>query len=660
MTGVAGNPIIDAIDAEALEEQEAARRAQATLEEEGAVKGWLKRIEDGREFDKHARDLYAKDRRYCQAVANSDVFDVQVPIAGTYVNILTTFLYARDPETSVELAEGVSPRIKADAKAFAATLEIVIGRLWRKGRLKHAVDPMVRSALSVGIGWLKAAWHRQTGADPATLQEIDGLRENLAAINQLNTQLAEESPESAMQRAELQQRLAAAEEQAARVIFSGLVIDFIRAEDIQVAPECPTLRDYASAPWIAHRYFLPMAEAKAEHPEAAEALKSATAYFPVTPRSTEPEGFNGQARGEQADAFSKGAAGSDNSKAHVCIWEIWDRKTGHIITVAEGCNRYLRQPWQPAQRSLRFYPFFSWAPLWNDGQRHPQSLVDRSRSLLDEYDRIRTNYRMHRRRAIPKTGFDRGALDPGDADKLEAAVSNEMVGLDLKGQRADQVIFPITYNQVDPALYDTAVIRQELEMIWGVQEALSSSIRVAKTATEADIQQQGTESRMGYDRDSLDEMLTELAVYTAELATSPNGLTAEDATGAAGEEALWVNVPDPELLESLVHVDIRAGSSGKPATALRQQQWAVLLPQLQEAAIQIGQMRGSPPQDVANCLEQLAVETVKRAGDTSIDPYSFIPQPPPAGGVPPEAMPPGLSPDVPLPGLPPEAALPPI
>lgn len=679
MTGEV-NPIIDAIDAEALEQAEAERRAQAALEEEGAVRGWLKRIEDAREFDQHARKTYALDRRYCQATANSDVFDVQVPIAGTYVNILTTFLYARDPETSVELAEGISARIKADAKAFAQTLEIVIGRLWRKGRLKHAADPMVRSALSVGIGWFKAAWHRQTGADPATLQEIDSLRENLAAINQLNTQLAEETPEAASQRAELQQRLAAAEEQAARVIFSGLVIDFVRAEDIQVAPECPTLRDYASSPWIAHRYFLPMAKAKAEHPEAAEALKSATSYFPVTPRATEPEGFNGQGRGEQADAFTKGAAGSDNSKAHVCIWEVWDRETGHILTVAEGCTRYLRQPWQPEQRTTRFYPFFSWAPLWNDGQRHPQSLVDRSRSLLDEYDRIRTNYRMHRRRAIPKTGFDRGALDPEDAQKLEGAVSNEMVGLDLKGQRPDQVVFPISYNQIDPALYDTSVIRQELEMIWGVQEALSSSIRVAKTATEADIQQQGTESRMGYARDSLDEVLTDLAVYTAELATSPNGLSVEDATGAAGEEALWVTVPDPELLDSIVHVDIRAGSSGKPATALRQQQWAVLLPQLQEAAIQIGQMRGASPQDLANCLEQLAVETVKRAGDTSIDPYQFIPQAPapvdpamaalPAPGVPADGLPPGippemlaeggLPPDAPPPGLPPDVAPPPL
>jgi len=629
MTGP-GDQLVQAIEADELEQAEAERRAAATLEEEGAVKSWLKRIEEAREFDKEARKGYAKDRTYCQEQANADVFDVRVPIAGTYVGILTTFLYARDPETSVELAEAVSARIKEDAKAFATTLEIVIGRLWKKGKLKAAADPLVRSGLSVGIGWIKGAWHRETGNNPALQQEISGLQSSLAAINQLQTSLAEGIVgDDSAQRAELEQRLQQAEDEAQRIIFNALCIDFVRAEDIQVAPECASLQGYVDSPWIAQRLFMPMEKAKATYPEAAEFLGSATTYFRVPGRQVDGAGFNGSSPVEQADAFTKGPAGAtDTSKACVCVWELWNKETGHIITLAEGCPRYLRQPFKPEQRTTRFYPFFSWAVIWNDGARHPQSLVDRSRSLLDEYNRTRTNFKTHRRRAIPKTGFDRGALDQVDATKLETAVSNEMVGLDLQGNRPDQVVFPISYNQIDPALYDTQVIRAELEMIWGVQEALSSSIQTAKTATEADIQQQGTESRIGYARDSLDEMLSDFAVYTAELSISPNGLTPEEAAGMAGDEALWVNMPEPELLDGMVQVDIRAGSSGKPATALRQQQWSVLLPQLQQSAMQIGQLRGASPLDIANCLEQLAVETVKRAGDTGIDPYSFIPQAP--------------------------------
>ncbi|WP_313642337.1 hypothetical protein [Stenotrophomonas sp.] len=630
MTGP-GDQLVEAIEADELEQAEAERRAAATLEEEGAVKSWLKRIEEAREFDKDARKGYAKDRTYCQERANADVYDVRVPIAGTYVGILTTFLYARDPDTSVDLAEAVSARVKADAKAFATTLEIVIGRLWKKGKLKAAADPLVRSGLSVGIGWMKGAWHRETGNNPALQQEIAGLQSSLAAISQLQADLAEGIVgDDSAQRAELEQRLQQAEDEAQRIIFNALCIDFVRADDIQVAPECACLQNYVDSPWIAQRLFMLVEKAKATYPDAAELLASATAYFRVPGKTADGAGFGGAAGAEQADAFTKGPAGAtDSSKACVCVWELWNKETGHVLTLAEGCPRYLRQPFKPEQRTTRFYPFFSWAVIWNDGERHPQSLVDRSRSLLDEYNRTRTNFRTHRSRAIPKTGFDRGTMDPLDAKRLEDASSNEMVGLDLQGQRPDQVLFPISYNQIDPALYDTQVIRAELEMIWGVQEALSSSIQVAKTATEADIQQQGTESRIGYARDSLDEMLSDFARYTAELAISPNGLSFEDAAGMAGDDAFWVNMPEPELLDSMVQVDIRAGSSGKPATALRQQQWSILLPQLQQAAIQIGQMRGASPLDIANCIEQLAVETVKRAGDTSIDPYSFIPQAPP-------------------------------
>ncbi len=629
MTGP-GDQLVQAIEADELEQAEAERRAAATLEEEGAVKSWLKRIEEAREFDKEARKGYAVDRLWCQNKALEKIFDVRVPIAGTYVGILTTFLYARDPEVSVELAEAVSARIKEDAKALATTLEIVVSRLWKKGKLKAVAKPLVRSSLSVGIGWMKAAWHRETGNNPALQQEIASLQSSLAAINQLQASLSEGIVgDDSAQRAELEQRLLQAEDEAQRIIFNALCLDFVRADDIQVAIECACLESYQDSPWIAQRLFMPMDKAKAAYPDVADFLGSAATYFRVPGRQVDGAGFDGSSSVEQADAFTKGAAGAtDASKACVCVWELWNKETGHVITLAEGCARYLRQPFKPEQRTTRFYPFFSWAVNYNDGERHPQSLADRSRSLLEDYNRIRTNSRTHRRRAIPKTGFDRGTMSPEDASRLEGAVSNEMVGIDLQGQRPEQVVFPISYNQIDPALYDTTDIRAELEMIWGIQEAISSTIRTPKTATEADIQNQGTESRIGYSRDSLDETLSDLAQYTVELAISPNGLSFEDAAAMAGDDAFWVNMPEPELLDSMVQVDIRAGSSGKPATALRQQQWSILLPQLQQAAIQIGQMRGSSSMDIANCIEQLAVETVKRAGDTSIDPYSFIPQAP--------------------------------
>lgn len=622
---------VEVLDADAAAEQARAAEANRILQEEADVGAWLKRIDEAREFDKAARKGYAIDRRYCEDSVDPEVYDVSVPIAGTYVNILTGFLYTRDPETSVQPAESAGPSRVEDAKMLSRTLEIVIANLWKRGKLKAAADQMVRSGLTIGIGWMKAAWHRETERDPATDRQISTLRTQIAQLQATERQLAEgDAPNPDELRAQYEQQLAGLEDNVEQVIYSGLCIDFVRGDDMQVAIQCPTLKDYGTSPWIVQRIFRPIEKAKAEYPDVADRLSSATLYYNV--RSSDAEKRAGQVSDTDADAYS--TAGStrttnESAAANVCIWELWNRETGQVLTLASGLKRYLRAPFTPDQKSTRFYPFFQWAPLWVDGRRHPQSLVDRSRSLLDEYNRTRTNYREHRRRAIPKLGFDNGAVEPEEAEKMKAGAVGEMVGLNLSGGSPNTVLFPIQYNQIDPALYDTATIRSELELIWGIQEALSSTITVAKTATEADIQDRGTESRIGYQRDTLDETLSDLSVYTAEVSMSPNGLTHDDVVAIAGPEAFWITTGDLGMVEALVAVDIRAGSSGKPATAMKQQQWSVLLPQLQQAVMQIGQMRGASPMDIADSLEQLVVETIKRTGDTGIDPYSIIPQAPP-------------------------------
>lgn len=653
MTPQTENVLVVEIDAEQAAEQQRAVAAQQLQQMEADVSAWHKRIEDARDFDKEARKTYARDRLYCQNKVDP-AFDVAVPIAGTYVNILTGFLYARDPEPSVQPAESVgSSRIK-DAKDISRTLEIVITHLWKKGKLKSAADQMVRSSLSIGIGWIKAAWHTEMGKNPLMVQQIDDLRAKIQALHATERQInSGDAPNPDELMAQYQQQMQGLEAQAEKVIYNGLCIDFVRGEDMQVAPAAGSLKDYVSSPWIAHRSFMPMEDAKAAFPDVADKLSQAEQFHQVKPadRSGNWGTTDAAARVSETDADSfrtsatPGSSSNDQAAAHICIWEIWDRTTGTVITISPGLKAYLRPPYVPDQKSSRFYPFFSWAPLWVDGQRHPQSLVDRSRSLLDEYNRTRTNYREHRRRAIPKLGFDAGLVEKEEAKKMEAGAIGEMVGLNLNGQAQTNVLFPIQYNQIDSALYDTSVIRAELELVWGIQEALSSSIQTAKTATEADIQQQGTESRLGYNRDSLDEVFGDLAQYTAEEAMSPNGLGHDEAVRIAGPEAMWPKVEDVSDLETMVAVDIRAGSSGRPANALRRQQWATILPQLQQAVMTIGQLRQAPASEIADSLEQLVVETIQRTGDTSIDPYTFIPQPQPQAAMG-DMIQPGISPDL--------------
>jgi hypothetical protein len=621
--------LVSTIDADALAEQQATVEEQARLAEEADCRKWLKAIKDARDFDKEARKGYAMDRTYCRGQANTDVFDVYVNIAGTYVDILTGFLYARDPDVDVLPAASCGPSRLEQARQLGKTMEIVIASLWKKGKLKLAMDDMVRSGLSVGIGWIKAAWHNRTERDPMIEQQISDLQDNIQRIQRMEVDMAKgDAVDPDALRAEYEQQLLGLESQVETVLSRGMFIDFVRAEDIQVSTEVSSLKHYLNSPWIAHRSFITLEKAKEQFPEAADDLGSASQYFPVKAEDMTSPSSNPLERtsADDAESFRSGTGAVNSTAAHLCVWELWNRESNVIITVAEGLNKYLRAPYTPGEATTRFYPFFQFAPIWVDGQRHPQSLISRSRSLLDEYNRIRTNYREHRKRAIPKMGFDNGAVEPDEAKKMEAGATGEMVGLNLNGQASQSVLFPIQYNQIDAALYDTGVIRAELEMIWGIQEALSSSINVAKTATEAEIASQGTESRLGYIRDGLEGMSSDLAQYTAEV--SLQELPGEEAAVMAGPEAYWPQQLGPESLQSLVNVEIRAGSSGKPNTSARMQQWVQMLPQLGEAIPAIGQFLGSQPQEVGRALAELVKETFERTGER-IDPERFIPAAPP-------------------------------
>ncbi len=162
-----------------------------------------------------------------------------------------------------------------------------------------------------------------------------------------------------------------------------------------------------------------------------------------------------------------------------------------------------------------------------------------------------------------------------------------------------------------------------------------------KTATEANIQQSGTQARTISDRDNLETVLTEMATYTAEQALQC--LSIRDVQRMAGPKAFWPTGMDIEDLFTLVEVQIEAGSTGKPRQATDMQAWGTILPLIQNSLKEIEQAFAIGNTPMANSLIELVKETMLRLGDES-DVERFIPrQPPPgspgAGGPPPPVQP---------------------
>lgn len=661
--------------------------------EQADVRAWLQRVDKARAFDEAARKQYARDRRYARGDSG---FEVDTNLIGTFIDILVAFLYAQNPDIDVltapsaepptlesmmeaaggdaDDAAGVSPSMQTatevqkvaadvkarfdairdryeqrqrDNKAFADTLEIVVVRLWKDGRIKHHAKGWVRSALTIGIGWLKASWQTRTEPDPITQTSIADLQDNIrrVAAQRAELQDAASQAECDAKQAEYQRLLASLETQVERVIARGFVIDLVQAEDVQVAPGL-LLSEYLDAPWISHRAFMRADDAQAQFSIAPERMKKAVRYGQRKPESARAETAMDvdAVNPEDADGYyssnSSGAQGQADGMDYVRVEEIWDRDANAVLTLIEGIDAWVKTPWAP-DAATRFYPLFQLAIGAIDGQRHPQSLTWRSHKLQDEYNRVRSAFAEHRRRTRPKTYFNAGLVSPEDARKIEQAVTQEMVGINPTQANVDMrtLLAPVTYAQLDPMLYETQSIMSEMERIWGVQEALSQSIQTAKTATEAQIQQTGFHARTGAMRDELEDVLSDLARYTSEVALLNMG--ADDARAIAGPDAFWPEHMTVEDLPKLVNVAIRAGSSGKPNTSADRQAWSTLLPLLQNGIQMIGQLRQSTPAEMADRFEALLRETFARAGDNA-DPDRFVPR---AGAQPAQpAMPPGIAP----------------
>jgi hypothetical protein len=716
-------------------------------QETADCKQWHKRLKDAKEFDREAHRAYARDRSYLSG--SKAKFKVIVPIAQTYVDILESFLYTRNPTVEVDptamsepppqkqvlakaveqvlakrqqqfqgmqksaqigkmMAQVLPPQVmmemkargdqaiqqkaqqtgqppppspppgiditqmqppqnvpdtdpevqqtvdevmtpyrkmRDDASQFADTLEILVQKSWETADLKRRGKKCVNSAISIGIGWIKAGWYERKGEDPTTQRQLNDLLEQAAEL-EANRQIIAKGDKTEEQldarRAELQQQIAGIQAMDDVVLERGFLIENVPAQDIQVSTEVASIADYKDAAWITHYTYPTLERARADYPDIANKLDKANKYYAVKPKARRtttnltseaqfPE--DKEIRSEDAQFFrmsdSTGNRQVQSSDPCIQVKEIWDRVTGNIITLIDGLNMYAKPPYVPEVKSTRGFPFFQYAIGIVDGERHPVSYISRSDTLIEEYNDTRTKFRTVRRRSIPKTVYQRSQLPADEAQKLARADTGEMVGIDTTNpdQPLNQVMAQVVYAGVDPALYDTSTIVSELERVWGIAEALQAATQPGQpmTAAQSEIQSSGTQNRLGKRTDDLDDMLSDLAQYTAEQLLQV--IQEEDAVEMAGPWAFWPTGLSIQDMQVMTSVKVSAGSSGRPATAMQQQAWAAILPQLKASIEQIGALRKSSPDEIADCLEQLVIETTRRTGDR-IDPTRFLPDPP--------------------------------
>jgi len=613
-----------------------------------------KEYDDARKFDENFRKQIAIDRRY--AAGTSDLaWAVTTNLIGAFIDILVALLYARNPDVSVRKSPQVDESNTYQMQIFARTMEIVISSLWKKANLKKFARKGVRSVLSNGEGWFKATMVSDKRPQPEVESALNDAQETLARI-QAQQKLLEDpqdqDPETIeAEKTEKEALIEELQEKLELAVNRMFIIDFVKTENMQVSTDIESIEDYLDADWIGNEVYYSKEKALAQFPRlSVEDMKGAKVYFQRAPKElTTREVDNvlpqGMLTAESAQSFTSQTSTTETPSFVRCV-EIWDRTDKQIRTLIDGVKKWAKEPYPPPYPTSRFFPYFYFAFYEVDGQRHAQSLSWRLYKLQDEYSATRSNFRITRERSIPGVLFNAAMLDDREAKNLTESKHQEYTGLRPSDPSLPlaNLFAPKPVASIDMRLYDPSLILNDMERISGVQEALSAALSQPgnpKTATEANIQQSGTQARTTSDRDNLEGLLTDLAQYTAE--QSLQCLSTKDVQRLAGPKAFWPTGMDIEDLFTMVEIVIEAGSTGKPRQQTDMQAWSTLLPLIQNQLKEIEQAMASGNMPMANALIELVKETMLRLGDES-DVERFIPrQPPPgspgAGGPPPPIQP---------------------
>lgn len=611
------------IDAAEIERQ----RKQAEEDRKDLVGKIRGKINQGRKHDEEARKRYASDRL---VAAGETQWLVDTNLVGAIMEILMAFIYAKDPDVNVSVSDSVGQSRSRELSDVTETLQIVVSRMLKDAGLKRKARRWVRSAMTVGVGWLKLAMQTRTEKDPLIAQEINDLKDNIASIANDRANLAAgEEGDDGVVRSRLEEKMKALQDRLEREIAVGLAIDFFAAEDVQVSPECGELENYLDAPWINFRFYKSKDEAQTITGWAKEDLQNATVYHQ---RPRQPDEGTGQVSAGGTVGMEWVTADDMNAESvdgFIVIDEFHSKVDGLIYTLVDGVDdKFAREPYAPRQSS-RFYDCFMLAFHHIDGVRHPQSDVHQLKRLQDEYGRTRSNFAEHRKRSIPSTIVDGSQVPPDQLEKIRKSETGEYVAINTTNPGDDirKAFAPKAYAQFDPNLYNTQPILTDIEKVSGAQDAMQSSVSVVKTATEAEIQNSGFGARIGTRKDAVEDVLNEIALHTAQLALQT--LTPEFVVRIAGTNAVWPQLSVDEVMYAF-DIEVKAGSTGKPNSQAQRAAWSNLLPMIEKIITVVGNFRSRGPKMewAARPYVELLRETVNRLDD-KFDIERLLPTPPP-------------------------------
>lgn len=444
------------------------------------------------------------------------------------------------------------------------TLEILYGYQCdtQTPEFKYQMKQLVRRTVITGTSFVRLNFTRQVDNAISSDAADDSISMRAKRLEMLSKQVSEGDIEPDDQRIEQIRMLAAGLVQSVQDgdqqnVQERLEFDFPPATSIVIDPRCRALKGFVGAHWIAQQYLMPLSDINAFFETQIPASGTLVNY--------ERDGT------ERANADE--ATANKDIKPFACLWEVFVIDSKSKFFIVDGYCDYVSKPEPVTPNIQRFWPVFSLT--FNDceiepglkASIYPPSDVQLMKSAQKEWNRTREALREHRQENAPFYCVRKGVLSDNDKEKLSNHKSGEV--LELEGLQAsddiNKVIMAFQPAPIDPALYQTTPLEQDIQLAVGAQQANLGPVDTKGTATGQTISEQSRITVASSNVDDLDDLLSDMAKAAGEMMLRE--FSEPTVKRIVGQGAVWPQQNKEDFLNEIL-LDIVASSSGRPNKAI--------------------------------------------------------------------------------------------
>jgi hypothetical protein len=435
---------------------------------------------------------------------------------------------------------------------------------------KSQMKRCVRSAIQTSVGYVKLGFQRETDLSPDNKAKIADSQQRLAHIQRLLDELSEDGDKT-MYDAEAEELRLSVEQlrkEPMVIIREGLVFDFPKPTSVIPDRKCISLDGWIGADWLTEEIFMTPDEVKEFY------------QLDLSGVSTPGTGPGYAAYSTSGTEYRQNPRTDLSGKRDdlVCVWMMYHKPTGLKFEMADGYKDFLKEPEGPEVVVERYFPIYAlcFNELEHPTKLFPPSDVCNMTPQQMELNRQKEALREHRKANRPGYVTPKGALSEGDKQALMGQEANGVVELDgmMPGNKVTDLLQGIPKVGVDPNLYESQGIMDDVYKTVGMAEPGFGGSS-GDTATAVATAEQARTAALEAEADQLNDYLSVLARDASQIMLTE--LDPQTVQQIAGPGAVWPQM-NRDQIQAEMHLEIVAGSNGRPNKIQRQQALQQLVP----------------------------------------------------------------------------------